>query len=576
MSAADSIKDFAVQIDKTLSARRLYQPVNTAYTDAHSRLVEKCRAAAGDAGFTLIIGATDLFYDKFSVLSRPQDDSFFFPLYRDGLRALTFTPNVTAEELTALLEVIESSRREASGDTVNELWRRDLSTVLHKSVDGIGDSEAEEEAGNEMQAQVRTLSSQVRDPAAPSRPAAPRREERTFDAPPLRRALEHDPRLLRVEAEEIEQIRAELGAGRDEALLERFIEILLVIVRSPARTLEPAVVGPVFQRLTDAYWRARDYARVAAILGHVNAAATQAPNAEYRAALADAVRRFLTVERLNILVLDFIGGALPPATAAIFWDLVPGEVVFPLLLDTWSRLPEGETRGTVLDALRKRIAGNSDLLQRSLLSDETPRIRAALNLLDEATEHLFAADVLRLTTHPEESVRVKALAAASRNGGTAAVEALWKAMESDPSKSVRLYAFRAMSTVRWPELPARLQDLVSDPRFAERPLWEREKYVRLLGESGGAAVAPLFDSWIPTNRWMWKDKDLDTLALALRGLGATGEAGMQRVRTLAAGGGKPAEVARTVLEALSHAESGDATLSRRMPTAGNVRRPEES
>ena len=47
---------------------------------------------------------------------------------------------------------------------------------------------------------------------------------------------------------------------------------------------------------------------------------------------------------------------------------------------------------------------------------------------------------------------LKGLAVAARVGGPAALEALWKAMESDPSKSVRLYAFRAMSGVNRPEL----------------------------------------------------------------------------------------------------------------------------
>jgi hypothetical protein len=147
-------------------------------------------------------------------------------------------------------------------------------------------------------------------------------------------------------------------------------------------------------------------------------------------------------------------------------------------------------------------------------------------------------------------------------------------MESDESKSVRLYAFRAMSMVKWPELAGRLEALVTDPRFAERPLWEREKYVRLLGQIGGEDVVPLFESWMPSKRWMWQAKDLEILELALRGLGSTGAAGYERVQKMAISGGKPGEVARKVLETLNRGEIGDATMGRRMPTISNIPLPD--
>ena len=253
---------------------------------------------------------------------------------------------------------------------------------------------------------------------------------------------------------------------------------LSALMRNPAH--DPNTVAVMVQQLAEGYWSARDYTRTTAILTQVHAAASEAPNPEYRSALADAIRRFLSVERLNILFLDFVGGALPPQLAMRLWDLVPDEVVWPILLDSWSRLPEGETRSLVLSELRKRLARNSELLRMSLTSIETGRVRAALALLDDKIERLFANDLIQLTSHAEESIRIKGLAAAARLGGQTALEALWKAMDSDPSKSVRLYAFRAMSRAKWPELAERLEALVTEARFAERPLQEREKYVRLL------------------------------------------------------------------------------------------------
>jgi hypothetical protein len=588
MAAAESVKDFVLQIEKTLAARRLYHQGNAAYLDASQRLLEKCGAAAGPDGFTLIVTSTDLFLDKVSVISRPkQDDSYFFPLFRDGLRELTFLPEVSAEDLDRFLTVLETKDRDLAiaDDMVNFLWRLDLNTILHKAIDGIGESADDGEPGNELHGLVASLSEKITDPAPPvtgqkyafvmDADVRVAHQDLHYDATRLRRSFEENPAVLRLAEDEAQQIRAELGVNRDQVLVERFIEILLVIVRSPLKSVEATTIAPMFGQLAEGYWNARDYKRVAAILTHVHGAASEAPNPEYRAALADVIRRFLSVERLNILFLDYVGGALPPQIAVRLWDLVPDEVIWPILLDSWTRLPEGETRNHVLTALRRRLATNTELLRHALTSPEPPRVRAALALLDEKIERLFANDLIHLTSHPEESIRLKGLAAATRLGGQASIEALWRAMESDPSKSVRLYAFRAMSTVKWPELAPRLEALVTEPHFAERPLWEREKYVRLLGQIGGEAIAPLFEGWIPSKRWMWSAKDLEILELALRGLGSTGPAGYDRVRQIAAGGGKPAETARKVLDTLTRGDVSDATMARRMPTISNIPLPDK-
>jgi hypothetical protein len=112
------------------------------------------------------------------------------------------------------------------------------------------------------------------------------------------------------------------------------------------------------------YWASRDYSGVVEALTRLRAAAAQAARADERVALADAIRRFLTVERLNILLLDFIGGALPAPMASRIWDFVPDEVIWPVLLDAWILLPDGENRDVVLAVLRRLVSANGGLLHR--------------------------------------------------------------------------------------------------------------------------------------------------------------------------------------------------------------------
>jgi hypothetical protein len=120
------------------------------------------------------------------------------------------------------------------------------------------------------------------------------------------------------------------------------------------------VPDPNLEQLAARYWAARDYQRIVTTLEQLQAAAIEAGVPERRAALADAVRHFLTIERLNLLLLDFIGGALPSSLAMRLWNLVPDEVIWPILLDAWTRLPDGDNRAVVLDALRERFAANGN------------------------------------------------------------------------------------------------------------------------------------------------------------------------------------------------------------------------
>src|SRR5436190_3566241 len=420
MSSAENVKDFVLQVEKTLAARRLYASGNAAYIDASQRLLEKCRTAAGEDGFTLAVTSTDLFLDKVSIVSRPKhEESFFFPLFRDGLRELTFLPDISAEDLDGFISILEVKDRDLgmANDMISLLWQKDLNSIVNKAIDGIGESEQDGEPGNELHSLVADLAAKIRDPAPPQTgqqyafvvdaDVRVAHQDMHYDGTTIRRSSEDNPTVLRLAEDEAQQIRTELSGKRDTVLVERFIEILLVIVRSPQKSVDPNAIAIMFQQLTEGYWASRDYTRVTAILTHVYAAATEAPNPEYRAALADAIRRFLSTERLNILFLDFVGGALPAPLATRMWDLVPDEVVWPILLDSWSRLPDGETRGLVQTALKRRLGKNPELMHNSLTSPESQRVRAGLALLDDKSERLFAADLIQLTSHPEESIRLK-------------------------------------------------------------------------------------------------------------------------------------------------------------------------
>ncbi len=562
-----------------MSARRLYAPGSTPHREATSILYDKCRRAAEGKGFTLSFEPAALLYDRQPLLTKAsREDAFFFPLYRDGLRELTFSSFVSAEDLNALLTIFETRERDHSSadDAVNNLWRADLATIRHKAIDELDDIEAG--SRDDPRALIEQLAQEIgrtKIDAAPVAQADANAREIGADYAMIRSTFEGNLSALRVAADHATSVRAELGEGRVQTLVERFIEILLVTVWVPFRSIDPALVAPILAQLIDGYWSNREFERASVLLTHVNAASQQAPSPVSRKTMRDVIERFLTPERLAAIVSEFERGVITPKVAGAVFELPPDAQLWPLLLDSLPKITDPDARLIATSALKRRLEKNAELMTSTLGSFDGARIRAALTLLDEKNERAFAPQIIGLASHPDESIRLKGLKAAAGFGGPMALEVLWKAMESDPSKSVRLFAFRSITTANLPGLAARLESLVTGAEFANRPVWEREKYVRLLGTVAGADVEPLFESWIPSKHLMWSKKDLETLEIALRGIAACGDAGYEKVRAMSAQRDKYGEIARKVIDSISRAEIGQNTFMRGTSTDVPIPKPEK-
>lgn len=562
--AVEDVREFVLQIEKVLITRRLYAPHMATYVETSQRLLEKCGAALGEQGFTLRVGPMDLFLGKTSLLNRPKrEDCYFFPLYRDGLREMSFATGVTPEELEALMRVFEAEEKRllgASEDTVSFLWRCDLASITYSAIDGIGDQEGDDEGvasgGDDYRALVAELVAKIQDPAPPStgqsyafvldadvKVAA---TDFHYEATTQRRAFADNPTVLALAPEEAQAIRAELDREREVDLLSRFVAILFAILEDPRASVPAASLTPVLGKLLEGYWAARDFEAFCVLLRKLAAAAESVPSPENRTAARELVVSFHTPERIRHTTELVKEGALPLETAEGFWGL-GGEAVVDLLINIWAGLPEGAARTAMGNHLKRRIAAQPDLLRVALRSTEARHVRAALSLMDERLSSYYAAELLALVSHADENVRLKGVQAAGRLGGDQALEALWRAMEADASKSVRLQAYRLVAASKVAGLAERLQALVTAPAFSERPAWEREKYVRLLGSVAGDAARPLFESWIPGKRWFWQAKDLEQAELAFHGLAACGGAGLERVKAVAAEGGKLGEAAKKAL-----------------------------
>lgn len=561
------VREFLLQVEKTLTTRKLYEPHMAPYREASQRLLDRFTEAAGDGGIELGFGPSDLYFDKKSVLKREQgEESFFFPLYRDGLREMTLRPGLNAEELDALLSAFEVERKgllSPTEDTVSYLWRCELEGVDFKAIDGLGDEESvdgSEVPLDEYRALVGEVLAKIQDPApavggqgyamildADVRVAA---SDLRYETTTVHRAFEENPTVMQLSAQEAGAVRREVERDDEGELLEQFEEILFHMLRDPQNTRAGESLTPVFEKLLDGYWRAVDFEALVRLLNGMALASREAAEAVDRRAAQRILEGFLTDERVAATFEGVKEGRLPPHSAFPLWDL-RGDEVWVLVLDLWWSLPGSQVRDAVKSYVQGRLGTHPDLLRGPLGAGDAERVRAALTLIDEDMEAMYAQELLALAAHREESIRLKAVAAAGRLGGEQGLEVVWRAMEHDPAKAVRLLAFRLVADLRHPQLARRILGLVSEAEFAARPLWERDKYVRLLGTVAADSVRPMFESWIPTKRWLWQPHDYEAAELALGGLVSCGGEGVKRVEEVAGQGGKLGEIAQRVLASRS-------------------------
>ena len=62
-TSVEQVRDFVLQIEKTLAARRLYNPSSQPYREANEKVVEKCRAAGNEKVLLCERGASFGYHD---------------------------------------------------------------------------------------------------------------------------------------------------------------------------------------------------------------------------------------------------------------------------------------------------------------------------------------------------------------------------------------------------------------------------------------------------------------------------------------------------------------------------------
>jgi hypothetical protein len=143
---AQELAGLLKELAKTQKLLRLYQGTHTAWEKLEANLHTELSSFLRDTdGIDLAVSEFRISYrDETVYENQDRNDSLAFLVFRDGIRRLSFLPDLPAAELhgflSALNEVRLVSNEEA--DLVTLLWEQDLQSIRYFAVDELPASDS--------------------------------------------------------------------------------------------------------------------------------------------------------------------------------------------------------------------------------------------------------------------------------------------------------------------------------------------------------------------------------------------------------------------------------------------------
>jgi len=365
-----------------------------------------------------------------------RERSLAFKLFRDGVRKLTFSPGVSADELLRLLEILAVrfvGVRQAEDDVVTLLRKADFRSISFAAVEGYASEDEEAETGigtrgGEPPAGFDTPFARLPPPGPISfQPipedalAALRAEEGTEALPQsgLRLASELTAWAVRgaLSAAEVAQFCAEL---RDYLAADQQLEALAALAELAHRQPAGPLRDEMLRGLADARLLDVVLARLPESGGDLPREAARLVPLVPASAVLDRLAAEESSGRRTAL-LSVVSGRLPADAAAVA-----------------AKLPACPARlaRDLLKLLAERAPDHADQASLALLSHADPKLqREALLALAGSAQPVPAAPLVRLLASPEEEIRIAAAQALEHHGDTQAARALADALTGHRSIS---------------------------------------------------------------------------------------------------------------------------------------------
>jgi HEAT repeat protein len=424
------------------------------------------------------------YFDQVVYVPIGRSDALIHPLYRDGIRRLTFSKDLTREELTAFAKTLAGARETDpyESDLVTALWERDFANIRYEADDVY--LECDEGGGIEGLAEKIRAMAEEPAPLPGTRPAGfLLRELGLAEA-----AKPCDQDEADVTEEEIDRVRSMVLDEDDALILERASAICLEILESSEREEVFRSTARFIGEICDWLISVQDFMPVCAIISDLRAIGQRsgAPDWVQQAVASTVSKRG---ESEKVLEIEAYAEELSDARMEeLFCYLAQMDetAIEPLC----QMLARAETRRVryMLARVISIIAKDSPERLESYLKDSrwyvARNIAMILGMIATEKTLPLLKQVLR---HEEPRVRrevARALGRIKRPEGLVPLRAL----VYDDNKMIRLAAVSAAGVIGGDPGLAFLKEVIEDPRFETMATDEKRRVMEVYGALGQGSV----------------------------------------------------------------------------------------
>ena len=524
---------------KAARAHQLYLPNNPVYKTAYEAL-RAAFAPIWEEADELVLSFTEQEVRCAGqvVLAEgtKSSDSLPWIFFKDGVRELRMLRGFDAEELDALLDILQRVRKASpdEDDLLTMLWQGDFAYLRYRYIDMTSDTSGAAPLadgglpGVTEPFDARRAIAEGGVSGGEGGAAAETLQDSTERSGVVSMA-DFDGTLYFLDENEIEYLQAEVRREYDTDLRQNVVALLLDIFEQQS---EPSIRHETVDVL-DSFMlhmlSAGQFHNVAYLVRESQVAVQRAielqPDARDR--LAGLPTRLSAPEALAQLLQSLDEAAeLPPAAdlLELFEQLRAGAL--GTVLEWLSRLQNTRLRPLLEQAAARLAAQNTAELVKLILSPKRPVALEAVRRAGALRSPAAVAPVAKVLADGDAELRAAAVQALAEIGSPGALQQLERALD-DGDRDVRVAAVRALQSRGYRPMLARLETIVTGKAIRDADLSEKmavfEAYGSLCGDGGIAAL----DVSLNGKSLFGRREDAELRACAAVALGRIGSATAQ-------------------------------------------------
>jgi hypothetical protein len=493
---ASTVRDAVASLARSLKRVSTYRHAPEQHAGyLEQALLELRQMLEASPNLTLSLTPTGLMYEGELIHSEPvRENNFFFRLYRDGVRTLTFKRGLLVDELVAFAHVAMGDLRSGDReDAVTELWKADLPHVAYSAGAGY---RMDESAGDGVSATISGIAARV---------------QATLDKHVGERFVETGQQsLLWNEAQ-----RAKADPQDWPMLASRAGLTVLRIVAEDYAGWDIEALKETFARLADQMLEHQAATPLAQVL-----AALKTLPGTHGADFRTWMGRWLSDQARLVFAVELPGASrlLPPWLA-----LLPQESG-ATLLSLLPRAKEQGARDVLAQAILSRIESCSaqvvELLRSGSAAEVRPILAGMSGLATVRRSELATGAFL----NRDPAVALEAIPHLAQEPSSA-VRNLGQALQHE-SRAVRIAAASALAALpsSTEKAGAPLIDAITRPRFANADAEEKVIFHRALGKLGSTVGFLYLSSQLglPPKKIFGRQRRTQVQLLAVEGLAEEG------------------------------------------------------